>query len=442
MNESPILIEILIVVLLILINSVLAMAEMAVISARKTRLQAKAEDGDKGAVAALKLAENPSRFLSTVQVGITLIGILSGAFSGATIAEEIAAAVQKTPVLAPYGEVVGVGTVVLVITFLSLVVGELVPKRLALNNAEKTAAALSPLMQMLAKIAAPVVAVLSASTNATLRLLGARKSAEPEVTEEDLKSMLDQGTEEGVFEESEQDMVERIFRLSDQNVSALITPRTEMITLDFGATQDEIHTKITSHPFSRFPVIHDNPDHVLGIVQARDLLLQRVEGGPYDLQKALQQPLFIPESTAALDVLTRFKTTGAEMAVIIDEYGGVMGLVSMNDLLEAIVGDVLAADGTQESEAIQREDGSWLFDGMILVGELKEHLDLDELPDEEDGAYETLSGLVMAQLGRIPTSGDAFEWDGLRFEVVDMDNRRVDKVLVTAIPTAGADVSR
>lgn len=428
------LIEILIVLLLILINGLFSMAEMAVVSARKNRLEQKAEDGNNGAARALELAENPNRFLSTVQIGITLIGILSGAFGGATIAEKIGLALSKVPWLARYSEGIGVAVVVITITYLSLVLGELVPKQLALNNAEKVAAAIAPLMRTISRVTTPLVSLLSGSTNLVLRMLRVRPSGEPDVTEDDLKSMLDQGTEEGVFEASEQDMVERIFRLSDRSISALMTPRTEIIFLDIDATPEEIHQKITAHPFSRFPVIQGSTDNVIGMVEARDLLLQRVEGFHTDIRKALRQPVFIPETTAALDVLAQFKDSGSELAIVIDEYGGVLGLVSMNDILEAIVGEwVNVPEGGQEEEAIRREDGSWLFDGLILIDELKDYLDLDELPDEEEGNYETLSGLMMTRLGKIPISGDHFEWENYHFEVVDMDGRRVDKVLVAPL---------
>jgi putative hemolysin len=341
--------------------------------------------------------------------------------------------VNKVVWLASYSEGIGVGIVVIVITYLSLVVGELVPKRLALNNAEQVAVAISPLMQILSKITTPIVSLLGGSTNLVLHILGVRPSNEPEVTEEDLKSMLDQGTVSGVFEESEQDMVERIFRLSDRTVSALMTPRTDVIFLDIDATHEEIHQKIANHPFSRFPVIKDSSDNIVGIVQSRDLLLQRVEGPHFEIQAVLSQPLFIHKSTPALDVLESLRSTGVELAVIIDEYGGVVGLVSMNDILEAIVGEVFTPHGDYEAQAILREDGSWLFDGMIQIDELKDHLDIDELPNEDEANYETLSGLMMAQLGRVPVSGDHFEWEKLRFEVVDMDGRRVDKVMIATV---------
>jgi len=426
--------EIFIIVTLILINGLFSMSELAIVSAKKNRLQAKAEDGHKGAEKALELAKNPNRFLSTVQIGITLIGILSGAFGGATIAEKLGMEINKISWLSPYSEGIGVGIVVLLITYFTLVLGELVPKRLALNSAEKIASAVSPLMQSLSRVTTPLVAILSSSTNLTLRALGVRPSNEPEVTEEDLKSILLQGTEIGIIEESEQDMVERIFRLSDRSVSALTTPRTETIFLNIDATHEEIYQKIARYPFSRFPVIQDTNDNVVGIVQSRDLLLQRVEGDQFDIAKVMLQPLYLPESTPALVVLEKFRSTGIELAVIIDEYGGVLGLVSMNDILEAIVGDVVYPHKENEADVIQREDGSWLMDGMLQVDELKDYLDIDYLPDRDEGNYETLSGLMMAQLGRVPVSGDHFEWEGLRFEVVDMDGRRVDKVLISKLP--------
>mgnify|MGYP000856636348 FL=1 len=424
-------VEIVIILCLVLLNGLFSMSEMAIVSARKNRLEKKAEGGNTGAARALELANNPNRFLSTVQIGITLIGILSGAFGGATIAEKIGIELARIPSLMPYSEGIGVGIVVIVITYLSLVFGELVPKRLAMSSAEKIASRTSGFMQVLSMIAKPFVSLLSGSTNLILNLLAVKPSTEPEVTEDDLKDILDQGTESGIFEESEQDMVERIFRLNDRNVSAFMTPRTETVFLDIDATHEEIQHIINKFPFSRFPVIKDSIDNLVGIVQSRDLLLQRLESNQYDIQSVLQEPLFIPESTPALDVIQTFKSTGAELAVIIDEYGGVLGLVSLNDILEAIVGEVIAPFGEEEPEAIRREDGSWLFDGMIHIDELKDYLDIDELPDEEEGDYETLSGLVMSELGRIPVSGDYFEWKNMRFEVMDMDGRRVDKVLVT-----------
>jgi putative hemolysin len=431
--SNHIALEIIIVISLILLNGLFSMAEMAIVYARKTRLAQQAEDGDPGAKKALDLASDPNRFLSTAQVGITLIGILSGAFGGATLAEALAEEINKIALLAPYSEGISVAVIVIAITYLSLVFGELVPKRLALNNAEQTAASLAPLMHTLSKITTPIVKLLSASTDFVLRVLGAHPSGEPEVTEDDLKSMLNQGRQNGIFEESEQEMVERIFRLSDRVVSTLITPRTEVVFFDIDDSPEEIYQKINANPFSWFPVIQNSPDNIVGIVHLRDLLLQSLKNQPFDIKAVLQQPLFIPATTSALDSLEQLKSPGVEMAIVIDEYGGVLGLLTMNDLLEAIVGEIASSDGEQEAEAIRREDGSWLFDGMILADDLKDILDLDALPLEEEGRYATMSGLMMTRLGYIPTSGDHFEWEQYRFEVVDMDGRRVDKVLVTPI---------
>jgi putative hemolysin len=423
--------EILFVGLLVVINGLFSMSEMAIISARKNRLMQKAEDGSTGAAQALELAKTPTRFLATIQIGMTLIGVLTGALAGATMADQLGGAIGQIAGLAPYSQGLGLGIVVVTTTFFSLILGELVPKRLGLIHAERTAIALAPLMQGLSKISTPVVNVLSGLTDLIVFLLGGRSSNEAEVTEDDLKILLDQGTESGAIEESEQNMVERIFRLSDRSVSALMTPRMEIHFLDVDEADEDIFQKIANQPFSRYPVMQDSPDNIIGVVLTRDLLLQRVEKNKFDIRGALHQPLFIPESAPALDVLENFRSTGAELGLIFDEYGGVSGLVSINDLLVAIVGDVFTPQDLQEPEAIQREDGSWLFDGMIRLDVLKDYLEIPELPDEADGNYETLSGLMMTQLGRIPVSGDHFEWGGLHFEVVDMDGRRVDKVLVS-----------
>jgi putative hemolysin len=428
---------ILIVFLLIILNGVFAMSEMAIVSARKTRLEQQAENGSKGAKQALEMAENPNRFLSTVQVGITLIGILSGVFGGATIASEIAIGLNKIAWLAPYSQGLALAIVVILITYFSMVLGELVPKRLALANSERIAALMSPFMHFLSLVTIPIVGLLSVSTNAVLRILGVRASTGPEVTEEDIKSMLDQGTEGGVIEEAEQDMVERIFRLNDRGVTALMTPRTDVIFLDVQAKQEEIHQLLSIHPFSRFPVVEGSNDNVIGIVRARELLLQCVNGPCFEMRKVLLPVLFMPETTTALEALEKFKIENTEVAMVIDEYGGVVGLISLDDISNAIVGDVISPQGTQEAEAVQREDGSWLFDGMILVDDIKDLLNIDEFPEEKEDHYETLNGLMMSRLERVPESSDHFEWDGYKFEVVDMDGRRVDKVLVTKF--TGAD---
>lgn len=424
--------EILIVFLLILANSIFALSEMAIVSARKTRLQQRAEGGDKGAEAALALSQDPTRFLSTVQVGITMIGILSGAFGGATIAEEIAAALDNIVWLAPYSEAIGVGIVVITITFFSLIIGELVPKRIALNNAERIAAKVATPMSTLARLATPVVTLLSMSTEAVLRLLGIKPSGEPSVTEEEVKMMIYEGAQMGVFEESEQEIVERVFRLGDRRASSLMTYRTEVIFLDIDDPLDDNLNKIAVSGHSRFPVYKGSPDEILGITQVKDLFAQEWRGQAVDLQAAIQPAVFIPEGMPALELLEHLREKKSHLALIIDEFGGVTGMVTINDVLEAIVGDIpTLEDKAEEPDIVQREDGSYLLDGMLSNEELKDLLELDDLPNEESGSYETLGGMLMTEMGRIPATGDAVSWNGWRFEVVDMDGYRVDKVLTS-----------
>ena len=428
--SNPVL-EILIIFLLLVTNGVFAMAEIAIVSARKARLRQLADAGNSQARAALELAANPNQFLATAQIGITLVGIFAGAFGGATIAEEIATRLGDIPFLAPYGETIGVGIVVLGITYFSLIIGELVPKRLALNNAERIASAVAAPMRGLSTIAAPVVRLLSVSTDIVIRLLGIKPSAEPSITPEELRILIEQGTESGVFEESEQDMIESVLRLDERRVGAFMTPRTHIVWFDIEDSPEDIRRKIADSQHSRFPVIKDSLDNVLGIVRAKDLLNQSLAGQPLDLRALLRPPLFIPESMSALKVLELFKQKGTHVALVTDEYGGIQGMVTHNDILEGIVGYIPSAGEPAEPQATRREDGSWLLDGLVHIDKLKEIFDIEKLPDEEHGHYQTVGGFVMTQVRSIPTVGQCFEWGKLRFEVVDMDGRRVDKVLVT-----------
>ena len=429
---SSIGIEILIIVCLILANGIFALSEMAIISARKTRLQQKADEGNKGAKAALALAEEPTRFLSTVQIGITLIGILSGALGGATIAEQIAVAVSKVAWLAPYGEAIGVSVVVVFITFFSLIVGELVPKRIALNNAENIASKVAAPMSGIARIATPVVSLLSVSTETTLRLLGVKPSSEPVVTEDEVKLMISEGAQAGVFEETEHEIVERVFRLGDRRASSLMTYRTEIIFLDVEDPLAANLDKIVQSGHSRFPVCKGSPDEILGIVQVKDLFAQQRAGQVVDLRSAIQPAEFVPEAMSALELLEHLRENKKHLALIVDEFGGVTGLVTINDVMEAIVGDIpTLEDQSREPDIVIREDGSYLLDGMLSTEELKDLLELDELPEEEEAGYETLGGMIMAEIGRIPNTGDRIILGDWRFEVVDMDGYRVDKILVS-----------
>jgi putative hemolysin len=422
--------EILIILVLIIANGIFSMSEMAVVSARKVRLQQLANQGDAKARAALKLAESPNNFLSTVQVGISLIGILTGAFGGATIANRLAVYVKLIPFLAPYSEPVSFGLVVLIITYLSLIIGELVPKRLALNNPEKIAAFVAIPMRALAALASPAVHLLSASTELVLRILGIRPSEEPQVTEEEIRILIEQGTEAGTFEEAEQDMVERVFRLGDRPVSSFMTPRPDIVWLDLEDNPEENRQKMSENGYSRYPVCQGGLDHVLGIIPVTDLLARSFRNESLDLTVGLRQPVFVPESTRGLKVLELFKQTITHMALVVDEYGVIQGLVTLNDIMSEIVGDVPAGPGEDDPQAVQREDGSWLLDGMLPVDEFFELFEMEEWESDERGSYQTLGGFVITHLGRIPAAADHFEWQGMRVEVMDMDGNRVDKVLV------------
>ena len=424
--------EILFIILLLVANGLFAMSEMAIVSSRRARLLHRAEK-DAGARAALELSDAPDRFLSTIQIGITLIGILAGAFSGATISKQLAAQLNRIPALAPYSEAISLVVVVVAITYLSLVVGELVPKRLALNNPEQIASRVARPMLFLLRLSLPVVRVLSASSAVLLRLLRIKPPALPPVTEEEVKIMIDQGMQAGVFEEAEHDLVDNIFRLADQKIPQLMTPRPDIVWLDIESPVEEIRQRIIDSPYSRMPVCQGTLDNILGVVKAKDLLAEILSGRPLDLRATLRQPLYVPETRTGLQLLELFKGSTTHIAMVIDEHGALEGLVTMNDVLEAIVGDLPAQPGQAESLAVQREDGSWLLDGRLPLADFKEIFSLDRLPREEEGAYHTLAGFIMTYLGRLPSASDYFVWSGLRIEVVDMDRRRVDKVLVSQV---------
>jgi putative hemolysin len=426
--------EIILIFVLILVNGVFAMSEMALISARKGRLQQLADEGDLGAKAALELARAPNRFLSTIQIGLSLIGVFIGALGGATLAGHLATVLQQVTFLAPYANGLALIVVVLAMTYFSLVLGELIPKRVGLNNPERTAAAVGRPMKLLASLAAPVVHILSHSTELGLRILGTRPSTDPPITQEEIKVLMAQGTQVGVFEEAEQDMIESVFRLGERRVDAIMTPRTEVLWLNQDDPLSDILKTVLESHYAIFPVAQGNLDNVTGILVARELFARQLTHEPLELKAILKPPLFVPESTPALKALELLRTSRNHIALVIDEYGGLTGMVTLYDILEAIVGDVPSAGGPVELSAVQREDGSWLFDGALQIDEFKEILELDDLPEEDRAGYQTLGGFMMTQLGSIPAAGQHFEWDGWRFEVVDMDGRRVDKVLVYKLP--------
>jgi len=440
-GKSYMIYEFLIIILLIIANGIFSMSEIAIVSSRKSRLQHLAEDGSSGAKAALDLSNMPNRFFSTIQIGITLVGTLAGAFGGATIAESLAIRLREIPLLASNSELISIGAVVLVITYLTLILGELVPKRLALSSPEKIASTVAPYLSMLSAIVSPIVYVLSVSTDLVIKVMRIKPSSEPTVTEEEIRVLIDQGTSAGVIQEVEQDIVERVFRLGDRRVEALMTPRSEIVWLDVDDTPETIREKISCHPYSLFPVCKGDLDNVLGVVQAKDLLSCTMKEGQVDLKETLMQPLFVPASTKAFKVLERFKETGIHLAMVVDEYGAVQGVVTLTDILEAIVGDIPHIDELAEPQIVKRDDGSYLIDGMLPVDEFKELFEIERLPDEDSGLYQTAGGFVMMHLEKIPTSGDRFEWGGLRFEVVDMDDNSVDKLLIVPLQSGGADTA-
>ncbi|HLF74696.1 MAG TPA: hemolysin family protein [Anaerolineales bacterium] len=420
--------ELLIILSVILVNAIFVLSEMSVASSRKARLQQRVNEGDRRALTALRLIENPNLFLATVQIGITLIGVLVGAVGGARLSQPLSQLLARVPALVEYANSLALGIVIVGITFVSIVLGELVPKRIALHNPEQIAALLAGPMILVSKIFAPFVWLLGRITDFVLRTLGVKPGTEPPVTEEEIQLLIDQGTQAGVFEEAEHDMVEGVFSLGDRRVYSLMTPRTDIVWLDIDDSPEDMRAKIAQNEFSRFPVRQGTLDVILGIVKARDLLVPSLGGEQIKLKDLLRPAFYIPETMFASRALEIFKEKGTEMLLIIDEFGSLQGLLTITDIVEEIVGQI----EIEEPQATQRQDGSWLLDGMLEVDEFKEIFDLPALPHEEE--YETLSGFVMVSLGRVPQAADHFEWQGLRFEIIDMDGHRVDKVLVTTLP--------
>ncbi|MDJ0799752.1 MAG: hemolysin family protein [Calothrix sp. MO_167.B12] len=426
-------VELLIIFLLILGNGLFVMSELAIVSARKVRLQQLAERGDTKAGTALKLATAPNQFLGTVQIGITLLTILSGAYGEGTIAKRIIPILTAINLQPAYAQQLANVIAIIIITYLTLTIGELVPKRLALNNPESIAMLISIPMQILSTISAPIVYLLSVSTEFILQLLRIKPSTEPQVTEEEVRVLIEQGTEEGTFEAAEQDIVERVFRLGDRPLNAFMTPRLDVVWLDLEDSPEKNRQKIIDNGYSRYPVCQGSLDDVVGIVAVTDLLARSFCGQNLDLNISLRQPVFVPENTPGLKVLEVFRQTLSHMALIVDEYGVIQGLVTLNDVMIEIVGEV-PDDEEEGPQAVQREDGSWLLDGMLLVDEFLELFQLEELPAQEKGSYQTVGGFIITHFGRIPAAADYFEWQNMRFEVMDMDGNRVDKILVIPMP--------
>jgi len=417
-----------IVILLLLTNGLLAMSELAVVSSSKTRLQSRAEEGDANARAALDLASNPSRFLATVQIGITLIGVLSGAFGGAGLAVRLAQPLSSLPYLGRFSESIAMALVVGFITYLSLL-AELVPKRIAVSGPEAIASAVAKPMAAIAAVGSPVIHVLGLSTDLVLRFFKFKPVKQAPVTEEEIRMLVGQATVAGVFEEAEQDMVERVFRLGDRRAGAMMTPRNKIVWLEMNDTAEKTRRKIARSRHSRFPV-RQKPGNIQGIVHVRDIAVRCLSGNTLDLKASMHKPLFVHENARVLKVLELFKQSGLQMALVVDEYGTVEGIITLTDILEGIIGDIPSEEVIEQPRIVRTQDGSFAVDGMLPIDELKYCLHIRKLPGERAGLFQSLGGFTMSQLKRVPAVQDRFECCGYSFEVVEMEGHRVRKVLI------------
>ena len=419
--------QILILLLLITLNGFLVMAELAIVSSRPARLQNMAADGKRGAQAALKLNGDTARFLPSVQIGITVVAILSGAYGEISLSPQLAEALKGVWLIGGHEQTAASTIIVAGIAYVSLVIGELVPKHFALSNREGIACSVAPAMDLLARIARPIALLLHLSTAAVLRLAGPARGEEPDVTEEEVKTMIAEGTEAGVFEKAEQEIIERLLSVADRSVRSIMQPRPEIVWLDTTETPERIFQDITKSGHSRFPVARGDVDETIGIVQAKTLLEQLHTSGKLKLEQAIKAPLYVHESTNVLKLLDMFKASMVHMAIVLDEHGSVQGIVTPTDILTSIAGE-LPEPGTDEPSATQREDGSWLLDAQMPVFEVERVLGVEGLA-VDDAEYTTLAGFVLSQLGHIPLVGETFQWRNWRFEVLDLDGRRIDKVL-------------
>ncbi len=421
------------IAILLLLNGIFSMSEMAVVSAKKARLQKLVNRGHKGAAEAIRLAESPNRFLSTIQIGITLVGVLSGAFGGATISEKIGNLLSENFVLTPeVAEGIGVGIIVAIITFFSVIFGELIPKRLALKYPETIASLAAGPMNTLAKISAPVVWIFSFTTDLMLKIfhLDAEKD-DSGVTHEEIKAMVEQGAQEGVIEKQERVMMDRVLTFGKKRVTSIMTLARDIVWIDVKQSIEKQLEKIVAANYSVYPVAEGTLDQLLGTIKSKDMCRCDLEKNK-DLSSLLFQPLFVPETSNALQVLELFQKTGLQIGFVIDEFGSIQGLITMTNLVEAIVGDLPLDRVTEQSPIVRRDDNSWLVDGALSIDILKEHLGVDKIQGEEDNLFQTVAGFVMYRLGRVPKEADVFFWHQWRFEVVVMDKNRIAKIIIAA----------
>ncbi|MBK6638845.1 MAG: HlyC/CorC family transporter [Rhodocyclaceae bacterium] len=425
--------EFLLLIGLILLNGVFAMSEIALVTARRARLARLAEDGDGSAVVAIKLHDEPTRFLSTIQIGITSIGILNGIVGEAVLADPFALWMIKVGMDKDTAEVLALVLVVVSITYVSIVIGELVPKRIGQFNPEGIARLVAHPMQLLSVVTRPFVRLLSFSTDTILRLIGQRQAPGQTVTEEEIHAMLQEGSDAGVIEQQEREMVRNVFRLDDRHIGSLMIPRSDIVYLDLNLPIEENLTWAAQSEHSRFPVCRGGLHDILGITSTKQLYNQSIKGETVNLESHMQQAVFVPETLNGMDLLDHFRASGTQMVLVVDEYGEVQGLVTLQDILEALTGEFQPRN-QEDAWAVQRDNGSWLLDGLIPIPELKDRLALKAVPDEDKGRYHTLSGLMMWLLGRLPQTGDKTTWEGWELEIVDLDGKRVDKVLATQLP--------
>ena len=425
--------EIAILLALILVNGLFAMSEIALVTARKARLQRHIDEGDRGAMAAVKLGEDPTRFLSTVQIGITSIGVLNGVVGESTLAAPLGVWLQGFGISATTAGYVATAIVVAGLTYFSIVLGELVPKRPGQHAPEAIARMAARPISFLAVASTPFVKLLSSSTRLVLRLLGVKANRGPAVTEEEIHALLVEGSEAGIIEQQEHTMVRNVFRLDDRQLASLMVPRGDVVYLDVEESEDENLRRIEESDHARFPVVRGGMHDILGVVSARQMLAKRLRGEKAELTAVLQPAVFVPESVTGMELLENFRSSGGQVAFVIDEYGEVLGLVTLQDLVEAITGE-FKPDAAGDEWAVQRDDGSWLLDGLIPIPELKDRIGLRAVPEEAKERYHTLSGMLLLLLGRLPQTTDAVQWEDWKFEIVDMDGKRIDKVLASRVP--------
>ena len=431
---SLILSEILIILGLLVINGIFAMSEIAMVTSRRARLEKRAEEGSAGARTALALVEEPTRFLSTVQIGITLVGVLAGAFGGATLAEELDARLETVAALAPFSEALALFVVVASVTFASLVIGELVPKRIAMQAPERIAVLVAIPMRLLSRAVSPLVTLLTATTRGILRLLRVPEANTSAVTEDEVRAIIAEGRESGAVALAEHQMLEGVFRIGDRVVRDVMVPRPDVDWVDLDGGLDELRARLARPRADAVLVCRESLDGIVGIVRPAALLAEALGGARLDLARAAEAPLYVPGSMDLLRLLEQFKQSRQRFAVVLDEYGGVEGVVSLDAVLDEVVGDVPEAAGEDGRRIVERADGTFLVDGALEFALVAEQFGITDVPERERGSYRTLAGFVMARLGRVPRVSDHFTWGGVRFEVVDMDERRIDQVLVTPAP--------